>query len=237
MRSKNALYCFSPPVMLATFIIEIGLLAYVIVRYKMTPVVRAASAMLLFLAVFQLAEYNVCSGDGALTGQWSRIGFVAITFLPVLGLHLVQLIARRPNRKLTLVAYATAAVWAVVFGTSDWAFAEQVCGGNYIMFHLRDNIDLFYSVYYYAWLLAGLALIVRFWRTRSKQIRLSLRWLAAGYLIFLLPTATVSLLFPETTAGIPSIMCGFAVIFAVILTAAILPHAVRKQDRRTTHQT
>ena len=50
-----------------------------------------------------------------------------------------------------------------------------------------------------------------------------------GYLVFLIPTATVNYIKPETRAGIPSIMCGFAVFFALILAFKILPLAAKKK--------
>lgn len=233
MRSKGlSFYCFSPPVMLATFAVEVGLLVYVLIRYKMTPVVRVAAAMLFFLAVFQLAEYNVCEGSGLSAHQWSRVGFVAITMLPALGVHLAQLIAKRPNRSLTLAAYATALVAVLAFGTSDWAFAEQVCNGNYVIFRLRPNIALLYSIYYYGWLLAAMWLCAHFAAATKGKARLALEWQVIGYLVFLIPTAVVTMLNTQTTAGIPSIMCGFAVLFAFVLVFVILPHALKKKDYR-----
>jgi hypothetical protein len=47
-----------------------------------------------------------------------------------------------------------------------------------------------------------------------------------AYLSLLVPTTTVNLINPETVRGIPSIMCGFAVIFALILGLYILPRVI-----------
>jgi hypothetical protein len=228
MRKPTVLYCFSPPVMLATFVIETGLLIYTLLRYKMTPVARVISAILLCLAVFQLAEYNVCGNLSLSVQQWSRVGFVAIALLPVLSVHLVQLIAGQRNRALTIGAYTTALVWAVVFGASDWAFNGHGCDGNYVMFQIRDSVALLHGAYYYIWLLVGLVLSLYFAGHAKPKIRQTLRWQAVGYLVFLLPTALVLTLKPETTAGIPSIMCGFAVLYAIILVWLILPRTAHK---------
>ena len=59
---KPKLYCFSPPVMLATLAIEITLAIYTFWRYKLNAVTRIAMALLICLALFQWAEYNVCEG-------------------------------------------------------------------------------------------------------------------------------------------------------------------------------
>jgi len=49
--------------------------------------------------------------------------------------------------------------------------------------------------------------------------------MAAGYAAFILPTTAFNIIDPTTTRGIPSIMCGFAVIFAVALVAKVLPQS------------
>ena len=45
----------------------------------------------------------------------------------------------------------------------------------------------------------------------------AMRGMVVGYLVFMVPTITANALNPSTLEGLPSIMCGFAVIFAVIL--------------------
>src|SRR5580658_8582786 len=92
-RRPSKFYCFSPPVMLATIAVELILLFYSLWRYKLTPLVRIVILILLFLALFQYSEYNVCGGDGINAATWSRIGFAAITLLPALAIHLIQVIA------------------------------------------------------------------------------------------------------------------------------------------------
>lgn len=59
---KLKLYCFSPPVMLATLAIELVLALYTFWRYKLNAVTRIVMALLICLALFQWAEYNVCEG-------------------------------------------------------------------------------------------------------------------------------------------------------------------------------
>jgi hypothetical protein len=51
--------------------------------------------------------------------------------------------------------------------------------------------------------------------------------MVVGYLVFLVPTALANTVAPETRRGIPSIMCGFAVLFALILAVYITPRIGR----------
>src|SRR5687768_2570427 len=88
----NKLFCFSPPVMIATFAIEIALAIYAVWRYKLNTISRLVVSLLVFLAIFQFAEYMLCGGFGVDGFTWSRIGYVSITMLPPLGLHLATVL-------------------------------------------------------------------------------------------------------------------------------------------------
>ena len=95
-------------VLIGTFLIEIALFAYVLLRYEQTRNIRLIAGLLLFLGMFQLAEYGVCVGLFTLSSEvWSRIGFVSISMLPVLGLHLSLSIADKPKHWLLVPAYVS----------------------------------------------------------------------------------------------------------------------------------
>lgn len=222
-QKQTVLYCFSPPVMVATFLIESALLIYVLWRYKLNPLTRVAASLLALLATFQLAEYYVCEGSSMSAGLWSRIGFVAITLLPPLGLHLMHLIAKKRQRAAVYGAYATSIFWVLLFGTSTWAFTGHACNGNYAIFHLRFDVTIFYGLYYYGWLFYGVFLATYLARRVKKPQAQALALLALGYLTFMLPTIVANTLNPETLRGVPSIMCGFAVLFAILLSLGVIP--------------
>jgi hypothetical protein len=226
-KNHNRLYCFSPPIMIATFVIEMSLFVYTLVRYKLTAVTRLVAAALLLLALFQLSEYNVCEGMGLSALVWSRIGFVAITLLPPLGLHLVYVLAGRQKRWLVWLNYAAALAFVGAFAFSRAAFQNHVCAGNYVIFHLADNVGSAYFAYYYGFLIIGIVTSLAFSLRAKLRVRQALILQAVGYLSFLLPTTLVNTINPTTTAGIPSIMCGFAIIYAIILALGIAPLATK----------
>ncbi len=226
-RKQTTFYCFSPPVMLATFIVEFMMLFYVLFRYKMSQVTRIVVLMLFFLGLFQLAEYYVCGGLGASPETWSRIGYGAITILPPLSLHLVYAIARKPIGRPVYLAYATGVLTSGLFLMGNQIFSGHVCGGNYVIFQLEYPLNVLHATYYYAWLLAGIVSAIVASRNAKPKVRLALKGMVAGYVAFLLPTAVVNTLAPETTAAIPSIMCGFAVLFALIIVGYILPKVAK----------
>ena len=226
----STLYCFSPPVMVATCIIETSLFMYTLVRYKLQTATRVAAATLLLLAVFQLCEFHVCR-SGWIAGTWSRIGFIAITMLPPLGLHLIGIISGRGKQALVWLSYAVAIGFAVVFGFSKTAFASHFCAGNYAIFQLAHKLGGIFFAYYYIELFIGIGWSLFLSVKAKPRIREALILQAIGFLIFVLPTAIVNDISPSTISGIPSIMCGFAVLYALILAFGILPRVLKPQPK------
>lgn len=209
--------------MIATFLIEAALLVYTLVRHA-TPISRLIMATLACLATFQLAEYGICVEFGLSNELWARIGFIAITLLPPLGIHLISMISRRVSPMLVTFGYLAASVFIVGFAFRSGIFENIDCHGNYMIFNLHDNISPFYGLYYYGLLLFGIYLSATHARlTKKKPIRQALHLQAIGYMSFLLPTAIVNTMSTDSLGGTPSIMCGFAVLYAFILVFGILP--------------
>jgi hypothetical protein len=222
--------------MLLTFGIELALAAYVVVRYRMGRLTRLATLLLLCLAAFQLSEYLVCGGTQVEGEVWSKIGFVAITLLLPLGLHITQSIVSKPAGYLTWIAYAMSLGWIYLFTLSQQAFLDPICGGNYVIFQLASPWSDLYTVYYFAWLVITMGIAVRHAKSARPRIKRALSAQVWGYATFLIPTTTLNLIWPHTIAGIPSIMCGFALIFAFILVIIILPlERTRRNSKKGKH--
>lgn len=217
------MYCFSPPVMLATFAIEICLAMYAVWRYKLNRVSRLAVALFTFLAVFQLAEYMVCGGLGMTANTWARIGFAAITILPPLGVNLVYALSGKTNRPVMVTAYAVAAGFMGYFLFAGDIFTGSQCLGNYVIFQLSTTATQLYTIYYYGLLLLTIGLSFQFASTAGARHRRALQAFSAGYILFMLPTAVVNTINPATLAGVPSIMCGFAVLLALVIAFWVMP--------------
>ncbi len=237
-RSSTQFNCFSPPVMIATMVIEIGLAVYTIWRYKLNNLVRLVVTMLVGLATFQMAEYFVCTGLGSMAVPWSRVGFVAITALPPLGLHIMHHLAGKPQRRLVNTAYVSMAGFMLFFLLSPGTFTGHECTGNYVIFQFTPNVTGVYTIYYFGWLAAGIGLgwqwaneLMSKGKSKTKQLQ-AVQGLILGYLVFLVPSAISMVVKPEARRGIPSVLCGFAVLLALILSGYILPKAATVKQRQ-----
>lgn len=221
---QGKLYCFSPPVMLATFLIEFGLIFYTLWRYKMTTVSKLTVIILASLGIFQLAEYMVCGGLGWSHVQWARVGYVAITLLPALGIHMLVKLADKKAPMLVGAAYASCAAFVGFYILGTEAISGQACYANYAVFYTHHAVSQWYTAYYYGWLMIGTYLAWQ-WGMEQPKRRKTLHAMVLGYLVFLVPTTVFNIIDPSTLKGIPSIMCGFAVLLAFVLVIKVLPNS------------
>ncbi len=219
--------------MVATVIVEAIVILWLLYKYKLNTVGRLIVAALVALGVFQISEYFVCTGTVGSAENWSRLGFVAIATLPVLGLHIIHTINKSPAKNIIRAGYASMSVFILYFIFSPSAFSGYMCTGNYVIFQIGTIPAIFFGMYYYGWLMTALFLGYKWLGhiDRESNARKATIGLMLGYLVFLVPTAIANTVRPETRAGIPSIMCGFAVIFALILGLYIMPLVSEKRSR------
>lgn len=217
-------FCFSPPVMLATFIIEFGLAFYTFWQYKINTAVRLAIGILLALGTFQLSEYMICGGLGLKHVDWARFGYIAITLLPALGIHLLATLAEKKKKWLINAAYATCTAFVIYFAANINSISGQTCNANYAVFYTDTFVSMLFGAYYYGWMLTGVILAI-IWGKGDVKKRNSLYAMMLGYLSFILPTTFFNIVDPTTIHGIPSIMCGFAVLLALIISIKVLPNS------------
>lgn len=223
--------CFTPQVMVATFVIETLLVVYTIVRYKLEAKGRTILAILGCLAAFQLAEYYVCTQSGVAVIA-ARFGYVAITLLPVLGLYLTGLLTKPLKRRTAIAMFTCAGVIATYYLISPNAFDGYECTGNYVIFQTNLFQAYAYGVYYFGFI--GVTIFKAFRHMQNyanaKNYR-ALYWLLVAYAVFIVPVAILIVFHPDTRRAVPSIMCGFAIAFALIMTARVAPMALKKRNK------
>jgi hypothetical protein len=207
--------------MLATLIVEVGLVIWILARDKVGKNRRLIILMLVCLAVFQLAEFNVCRGSsGAI--WWSHLGYSFITLLPILGIDLGLRIIERRSRLIWL-AYGAALALILSLSLVPASLNASVCTGNYVIFRLSPVLGLIWSQYYLVMIVIGLLIALIGTLHLNARKRQASLWLAFAYISFTVPSYLIYYLLPSASLGLPSIMCGFAIIFALILTLKVSP--------------
>ena len=214
--------------MVATIVIELGLALWAAWKYRSNKVLQLALGIFVLLAVFQFAEYSVCEGMLGISDLfWTRLGFVAITLLPALGMHMTYEIAGVKNKVVTYGSYIAAGLFMTFFAFVSHNASSPACYGNYVIFDMVPGTMYTYAIYYYGLEILALATALNLsFNAKKIKIRRALRWHAFGYAALLVPTTTVNLLDPATIAATPSIMCGFAVIMAIVIGFKVLPNVL-----------
>lgn len=228
-RHKSTFYCFSPPVMIATFVIEFLLALFVLYRYRRNTKMYTILSILICLALFQLAEYFVCTQSNYAILA-SRLGYVAITFLPVIGLYLLSLITTRID-KIVKILFVIASIIALYYFFVPNVFDGYQCTGNYVIFQIGNTETILYSLYYFGVMLFSLIKGLLFVKNNqnSKYVP-AVKWYVAGYALFIIPTSIMIVIQPDASKALPSVLCGFAITLAIILTIKVAPLILTKKD-------
>jgi hypothetical protein len=214
------LCCFSPPVMLATMVVEGVLAIYVLAKYRHGMFAKMAVLLIVLLGVFQLSEYQVCGNQNP--QFWSRLGLVITTLLPIAGLQLISFVTQK--RHFLAIGYAVGAALALVVIFVPQGVTGAFCGGNFIVFNGSAGLYEFYGAYYFAFLIFAIwESLEAMHENKGRMIRRVLRWFVIGYLSFMVPMGIVYAIYAPARAAMTSIMCGFAVILAFIVAFQIVP--------------
>jgi len=216
--------------MLATFVIEVVLALYTAWR-RQGKIARVAILLLLCLASFQWAEYQVCEGNPATHLAWVKFGLIGITMLPALGVHISALLTKKTP--LVSVGYAIALIFSLGFIFVPAATSGATCLGNYVLVNIGTvPIGTAYEWYYLGFIFIGILQLL--WGIfspgkTSHKLHDARIWYVVGYLSFTVPMGIVGYLRSEIGSGLPSIMCGFALLFALIIALRVIPLVAKKR--------
>ena len=150
-----------------------------------------------------------------------KLGYVSITLLPALW-HTFGCSGSSQGIPNFAAAYATSAAFIYYFVTNADSVISNVCTANYAVFrHARHSaITIWHILLRLA--LVGVATAMYYARKNTK-IAEPLRWLALWLRIIYHTYITRKHFNPRTLRAIPSVMCGFAVILALIIAFRVLP--------------
>ncbi len=225
---------YSPILAVATAAFEIAVAVWALRGPGERRIVRTVSAILLLLAAYQIAEVAICANVTA-AGFTPRLAFVIVTWLPALGLLLIAQLLRPRSRTFTVSAYAmlAAAAGIVVWIVVDRSFASaSVCNAVYARYTHAIPRFLVYSSFY----CLGLVGMIVFsgygaMTCRDPRRQRQLAQVFLGTVTFVALAVLTSRFVPPARGALPSIMCHYALLFAVALTRLI--HLERKRKYET----
>jgi hypothetical protein len=166
------------------------------------------------LQIYQLTEFLICIGvDQNITG---RIAFTAITLLPPMG-HFMSAKLIGWKYKDYWVSFALGIAYSIFYIFAPKSVELVDCNPLYAIYSYPYPI--LYGMYYFGILFYSIALIVlHMIKNRKKESKKTNLWTILGYSTFLIPMGImVFLVNVDFGTAIPSIMCKYAILVAIIL--------------------
>jgi hypothetical protein len=198
------------------FIIEFGFLLVIVIKNRNHPQFIWIVLLMIFLQLYQLMEFFLCIGiEPNIVG---RLGLLAITFLPPLGVLLTSDVCHLKhwiNWSGILVGIGLSLFYVIVPN----AFTFQTCNPFYATY--AYPLGNFYGIFYFGYIgWAFVLLIIKFIRNRGisqKNTNKKATYILIGYLSFLLPMGVTLIIDTSTIDALESIMCKYAILLAITL--------------------
>ncbi|MCM2324253.1 MAG: hypothetical protein NDJ90_13430 [Oligoflexia bacterium] len=182
---------------------------------------------LFLLAGYQILEVFVCNAEGMHQLFLSRMAFLDVTWLPPVSLLLISRLLTRPRAWLTRFAWISIALAAIF---SFWIIVDTrfvqgtICHFMYARYrHIEPYFHLygaFYELTQMSMIFVPAALIAS---EESLRLRRDLSDLLIGALLFILPSIFLAAVLPSLfETALPSLMCHFAIFYALFLIRVVL---------------
>lgn len=217
----NKIMCYNPTVSLTTAIIEWTLAIILPFKYSKTRTRYFTSVFLFFLGFYQFTEFMFCKTNQA--DLWMRLGFIAYTLLPAIGLHTTLYYFKIKWNLFWIyiipILYIIGAVAATNFVLESKCHDIFVTARNIFssvdspLASIRFGI---YTAYYFSFILAACIIAIRAYlkETNYKKQKVLLAFPTAVFLMSF-PTFILVIIFPTLNIQFPSILCHFALLLAL----------------------
>jgi hypothetical protein len=213
--------CFTPTVSLITAIFEFLVIAFILIRFKRTVLIKFLVVFLFLLGFYQFTEFMLCTTGMSI---WITIGFMTYTFLPAVGMHFVVNFTSMKSGISEWLFYVPAILFSLVAILSADFVVWYGCSGVYVAAQtLISNplslgiVSMLYILYYFGFIFVVCALLINRMKHEKVKKRIQVHTLALiATLVSLVPALILIVIFPSLGIMFPSMYCEFAVIFAVL---------------------
>jgi len=213
--------CFTPAVSLSVAIIEWILATILLVFFKKTSLNKYFAWLIYVLGFYQFTEFMLCTSDNAFL--WAKFGFITYTFLPAMVLHAVLRISRK-NAKLFFI-YLIPLAFSLIALVNPNFITGAKCTSVFVQVRLalienpgplQSSVSWIYMAYYFGFMAIALGLMIKDYLHQKNRIKRKIRIVAfIGTFMMLVPTLLLMVILPSLDAGFPSVLCGFALFFAI----------------------
>ncbi len=215
--------CYNPTVSLTTAIIEWTLGIIIPWKYSRNRVCYFSSALMFFLGLYQFTEFMFCKTNQ--TDLWIRIGFIAYSVLPSIGLHTTLYYFKIKFNIFWL--YIIPAIYIIGAALVSNFVVDGQCHDIFVTArNLFNNVDSplasirfgIYAAYYFCFILIACLICIRAYmkETNNKKQKVILAFPTAVFLMSF-PTFILIVIFPALNIQFPSILCHFGLLLALMI--------------------
>ena len=212
--------CFTPTISLSVAVIEFILATTLLFSFPKTTLRNFSAALIYLLGFYQFTEFMLCTSGNPIF--WAKLGFIAYTFLPAIGLHTaLRFVNRKPNYfiiySIPLIFGALAFYFPVILSASCQTFFVEV---RNIFNQAGDSLNaiLFsiYEIYYFGFIFATCLLFYLDFRSNKNKRKKKIDIIEiSGILLMTIPTIVLLVIFPYLGKRSASVLCGFALSVAI----------------------
>lgn len=205
-----------------TFLIEILIGSFILVKYKISILRNILVIFVFFLAFYQFFEFLLCTTNLKI---WALIAFICYTFLPAFGIHFILNYIKKSFRFKLFLIYILPVFFTTIAIFKDNFITKFVCSNYYVLalFVFSETNwkvwQTFYLTYYFGFVLIILILLIReyFKIKGNKHGEVNTIWFLILFLSSIVPTIIFMLIIDDLYLKLPSIYCHFSIISAFIL--------------------
>ncbi len=216
---------YNPILSIVTAAIEVGAAFWALRGPGRKTIIHAVSAVLIFLAAYQIIEAIFCTGSPVTLAFLPKLAFMVVAWLPPTGLLLVARLYPTKTNILIYFSYLMFMFCGLLVAriAVDRSFVTAtVCE---IVFARYTNPTPLYQIYgiYYQTGLMSMLLLPAYGVTICKDDhqRLLLGQILLGSIAFIFPALLTVSIIPIANNALPSIMCHFASLLALFLIRLI----------------
>ncbi len=213
--------CFVPIISISTAFIEFFIAIFILFYFKKTPYKNTSLIFILFLGLYQLSEYLLCSTSNPFL--WAKLGFITYTFLPALALKIVlEILDISKTKKIfnNIKIFFFPIMFSIFALVKDDFISTAICDKYFILVyknffenyhHFLNNI---YILYYFGTILILLYLLIKGYKKKnqSKKNKKIIFWFFLAFIIGLIPPIILLFIFPIIFYKFPSIYCQFSLL-------------------------
>lgn len=227
--------CFTPPVSLATAAIEFGLIFWMQKKYPRAEFLKFGCWFMFLLGLYQFSEFLLCTAP--YPDVWVRLGFIAYSFLPAVGLHAA--LSHTHKKYSVALLYVIPVIASVFVLTPQVMSVNGVCNTIFITTHIFPNTWIgsiafwLYSGLYYAGFIiwSCLLCIHAYLRERNARVRKLFLFLPVAIALMTVPTMIFIIALPHFDVRFPSILCHFALLLAFTVVLGVrYEHKIRYKN-------